>query len=157
MSANTEQIIKNEFGNYFIQEAYEIFGEREMREISEFIFSKFRALAKEKFSSSVICKCLSTYWRETDYLKGLKSKLNTGEIVELFKNKEGNKVLLELMNSQADEGFKGRIMKAIEKFMPSKFNSSKWVGLEMGPAKTGKGNNLSFSEGVKKSEKKGLN
>jgi hypothetical protein len=60
------------------------------------------------------------------------------------------------MNSHADEGFKLRITKAIEKFMPSKFNSSKWVGVQIGPVRTEKGNYLSRSEGVKGSEKKGL-
>ena len=77
LSANVDQIIKNEFGNYFIQEAFEILGEKYLREISEFIFTKLRALAREKFSSSVICRCLSSYWRDTDYLNRLKSKLNT--------------------------------------------------------------------------------
>jgi hypothetical protein len=71
--------------------------------------------------------------------------------VELFKNKEGNKVLLELMFSQADESFKSRIMNAIEKFMPSKFNSSKWVGVGVNPVKRGKGSNLSLSDGMKES------
>jgi uncharacterized protein YkuJ len=74
--------------------------------------------------------------------------------VELFKNKEGNKVLLELMFSRADESFKNRIMKAIEKFMPSKFNSSKWVGVGVGSIKRGAGNNMSLSDGMRDAEKK---
>lgn len=99
LTMNTEHIIKNEFGNYFIQEAFDLFGINELKGISEFIFSKLRPLAKEKFSSSVICKCISSYWRGTSYYDRLKSKMNTSEIVELFKNREGNKVLLELMVS----------------------------------------------------------
>jgi hypothetical protein len=48
--------------------------------------------------------------------------------LELFKNKEGNKVLLELMTSQADFGFKNKISGAISNYLPSKFNASKWIG-----------------------------
>jgi len=58
-----------------------------MKAISEYLLVKFKILAKEKFSSSVLCKCISSYWRGTTYYQKLKSKISSGEIIELFKNK----------------------------------------------------------------------
>ena len=43
---NEEEILKNEFGNYLIQEAYENFGESELRSLSEFIFIRFKPLSR---------------------------------------------------------------------------------------------------------------
>lgn len=100
-----------------------------MRVMSEFLFMKFRILAKEKFSSSVLCKCISSYWRGSNYYHKLRSKISSAEIVELFKNKEGNKVLLELMYSEIENSFKDKVSTAISHFFPSKFNSSKWNNL----------------------------
>lgn len=50
------------------------------------------------------------------------------EILGLFRNKEGNKVLLELMSSSEDFAFKKKIISAISNDLPSKFNASKWTG-----------------------------
>jgi hypothetical protein len=38
--------------------------------------------------------------------------------------------------------------------MPSKFNSSKWVGVGVGSIKRGAGNNMSLSDGMRDAEKK---
>ncbi len=103
-----------------------------MKDISELLFERFRQLAKEKFSSSVLCRCISSYWQGSGYYEKLKAKMSNSDVVELFKNKEGNKVLLELIYSEADSSFKSRISSAINNLMPSKFNSSKWSNVRGG-------------------------
>lgn len=155
LTMNTERVIKNEFGNYFIQEAFEVFGQEQLKGISEFIFSKFMLFSKEKFSSSVLCKCISNYWKGSDFYDRFKSRLSPADILGLFRNKEGNKVLLELMSSQADFAFKNKIKSAISNDLPSKFNASKWTGST--GSKTGRvggQNYTNFSDAMKDCESK---
>jgi len=75
-----------------------VFGTNQLKGISELILNKFKKLAKEKFSSSVLCKCVNTYWKNTEYYECLKAKLSSSDLLDLFRNREGNKILLELMN-----------------------------------------------------------
>lgn len=49
-----------------------------------------------KFASNVLLKCISTYWTDKRVFQSLKS-LNSTQVLEIFRNKDGNKILLEIM------------------------------------------------------------
>lgn len=54
----------------------------------------------------------------------------------MYNNKEGNKVLLEIMELPFELGLKDKISAVLRNEQPSKFNNRRWVGLT-GKCKTG--------------------
>ena len=64
--------------------------------ITQNILLNFTHYCSGKFSSNVLLKCILVYWTDCriyDSLLGLTSK----QIVDIFRNKDGNKILLEMM------------------------------------------------------------
>jgi len=84
------------YGNYVIQFCYELFDVEKCSAITEIILSKFAFYANGKFSSNVILKCISIYWTDQSIYSSLKG-LSSNQVVEIFKNKDGNRILLEIM------------------------------------------------------------
>ena len=64
--------------------------------ITEAILSKFTYYAVGKYSSNVIHKCVSVYWTDLNKYDTLK-ELPKNQVIEIFRNKDGNKILLEIM------------------------------------------------------------
>ena len=54
----TDKIIQDCYGNYVVQFCYELFGETKSSGITEMILEKFAQFSIQKYSSSVILKCL---------------------------------------------------------------------------------------------------
>ena len=92
---NTEEIINNEYGNYLIQEAYELFGSSFLKGINETIIRLFPSLGCEKYSASVIQNCIKKYWLYDQCIyQDLKASLHQKKILALYRNPYGNRVLL---------------------------------------------------------------
>jgi hypothetical protein len=84
------------YGNYVIQFCYELFDLERCVGITERILSRFHSYAIGKFSSNVLLKCIATYWVDKQVYTSLRALGNT-QIVEIFRNKDGNKILMEIM------------------------------------------------------------
>lgn len=93
---NVDQLIADSFGNYVIQFCYELFDEEKCAGITEGILAKFTTYAIGKFSSNVLLKCISVYWTDRRVYQSLKG-LSSNQILDVFRNKDGNKILLEIM------------------------------------------------------------
>lgn len=93
---NVDALIVDSFGNYVIQFCYELFQEDECAGITERIFFSFCHYAIGKFASSVLLKCITIYWG-THYLEAAVAALSHRQVLELFRNKDGNKILVEAM------------------------------------------------------------
>ena len=61
------------------------------------ILERFPQFSIQKYSGSVILKCVDTYWANKDTVEKLKYSLNTNSILDMYRNKEGNKILLTIM------------------------------------------------------------
>jgi membrane protein involved in colicin uptake len=61
------------------------------------ILEKFAQFSIQKYSSSVIMKCISNYWKDRSYINKLRDVLKPDGIIEMFRNKEGNKILCDLL------------------------------------------------------------
>ena len=61
------------------------------------ITERFPQFAIQKYSSSVVYKCVSCYWVKKESFNRVKQTLTPEAIIELFRNKDGNKILLEIM------------------------------------------------------------
>ena len=61
------------------------------------IIERFSQFSLQKYSSSVVYKCISTYWTNDKIFIRLKQTLTVDGIIELFRNKDGNKILIEIM------------------------------------------------------------
>jgi hypothetical protein len=81
------------YGNYVIQFCYESFDLEKCSGITERILSRFTHYAVGKFASNVLLKCISCYWTDRRIYSSLKC-ISNGQIVEIFRNKDGNKILL---------------------------------------------------------------
>ena len=90
---NVDKLIMDSYGNYVIQFCYELFDLEKCAGITERILSRFFFYSVGKFSSNVLIKCISAYWVDKSVYKTLRG-LNNSQIVEIFRNKDGNKVLL---------------------------------------------------------------
>lgn len=95
LTLHTQQLINDEFGNYLIQEAYDLIEESRLSGISEFIINFFYDSSCSKFANNVVIGCIKKHWRKNrSLLQTLKQKLDHKKIVSMFHQKEGNKVLL---------------------------------------------------------------
>lgn len=90
---DVDKLIMDSYGNYVIQFCYELFDVDKTSVITQAILSKFAQYAIGKFSSNVILKCISVYWTDKNIYNSLK-ELPNNQVVEIFRNKDGNKILL---------------------------------------------------------------
>jgi hypothetical protein len=75
ITLNTDKIIQDCYGNYVVQFCYELFGESRSSGITEMIIEKFVQFSLQKYSSSVVSKCINVYWTDHSYAGRLKDSL----------------------------------------------------------------------------------
>lgn len=75
ITLNTDKIIQDCYGNYVVQFCYELFGEAKSSGITEMIIEKFVQFSLQKYSSSVVSKCINIYWTNQQYAVRLKDCL----------------------------------------------------------------------------------
>ena len=113
------------YGNYVIQFCYELFDLEKCVGITQRILSRFATYAIGKFSSNVLLKCIGSYWVDKKIYWSLKSLSNT-QIVEIFRNKDGNKILLEIMEKLEGTEFWDRLYSTLIKVEPTRFYHDRW-------------------------------
>ena len=88
----------------------------------------------------------------------MKNSLNSKKIVAMYKNREGNKVLIELMEHCPCFPLREKILSALSQEKPSKFNQNRWLQIwgnrSAGSMQT---NSTSFSDAVKYTKKYNYN
>jgi hypothetical protein len=93
--------------------------------ITERILYQFPTYAIGKFSSNVLLKCISTYWTDKRIYSSLKS-ISSNQIVELFRNKDGNKILLEMMERLEGIELWDRFYGIMIRIEPTRFYHDRW-------------------------------
>ena len=127
ITLNSKELINDEYGNYIIQEAYEVFSIDRMTGITEYILKNFSRCACEKYSSNVLQNCVRKYWpRYESIFKSLKNCLENKNITYMYYNKEGNKILLEIMSLGSQLTIQDKIRSLIMYEQSSKFNNRRW-------------------------------
>jgi len=58
------------------------------------IIERFPQFSLQKYSSSVVLKCISSFWNQKESLNRLKQALNADAIVEMYRSRDGNRILL---------------------------------------------------------------
>ena len=94
---NFDTIIQDAYGNYVVQFFFDYFGEKYCWSLTNLILSKFKEFSMQKFSGMTVYKCVSSFWNLENVSERLKNILNESTIIDLFRCKEGNKILLTLM------------------------------------------------------------
>ena len=61
------------------------------------IVENFVYYSTEKFASNVVYKCVKDYWKESHAYDILRESLRNNEIISMYKNREGNRILLEIV------------------------------------------------------------
>lgn len=64
-----------------VQFCYELFGETKSSGITEMIIEKFVLFSLQRYSSSVVGKCINTYWTDKSYVGKLKDALTNEGII----------------------------------------------------------------------------
>lgn len=113
ITLNTDKIIQDSYGNYVIQFCYELFGESKSSGITEMIIEKFVQFSLQKYSSSVVSKCLATYWKDKSYPSKIKEVLKIDGVIEMYRNREGNKILLDLLEKYEHTTLRDRILNSL--------------------------------------------
>lgn len=75
ITLNTPYIIQDNYGNYVVQFCYELFGEAKSSGITQMILEKFHQFSLHRYSSSVVWRCINTYWTDKSYVAKLKDCL----------------------------------------------------------------------------------
>jgi len=73
---NVDNLIVDSYGNYVIQFCYELFDEEKCSGITERILLQFLHYATGKYSTSVLLKCISTYWTDRRVYQSLRGLSN---------------------------------------------------------------------------------
>ena len=113
------------YGNYVIQFCYELFDLERCSGITERILSRFTFYSMGKFASNVLLKCISIYWTDKRVYQSLKSLTNT-QILEIFRNKDGNKILLEMMERLEGLDVWDRLYGVLIQVEPARFYHDRW-------------------------------
>lgn len=84
------------YGNYVVQFNYELFEPFLTSGLTDSILMKLPQYSLSKYSTNVIFKCLNAYWiNQKEYVSNvLKDVFQPYLIIEMYKNKDGNKILL---------------------------------------------------------------
>jgi hypothetical protein len=120
-----DSLIMDSYGNYVIQFCYELFDLEKCSGITERILLEFPRFAIGKFSSNVILKCISIYWVNKNIYNSLK-ELPSNQIVEIFRNKDGNKILLEIMEKLEGTELWDRLYSILIRLEPTRFYHDRW-------------------------------
>lgn len=87
------------YGNYVVQFNFELFEHTFTSILMDTILMKLSQYSLSKYSTNVVFKCLNSYWaNQKEYVSSvLKEVFQPYLILEMYKNKDGNKILLEIM------------------------------------------------------------
>lgn len=105
----------------------------------------------------MIFKCVSSYWSHKDTLNRLKNALTNEIVYEMFRNRDANKILLEIVEKHEESALREKIQSQLMLNEPTKFNHDRWgvaLGSRSGTVGTGW---TCFSDAVKKPAKKKKN
>ena len=117
-----ERLIQDQHGNYTIQYALEYYP-NECEPLLEKILVRVISYSSQKFSSTVIEKCLTN--ANTQYLKRVVNEIMKGDrLPDLMKNKYGNYVLLHVLLASEQEE-RERVMQGISKHT-NQFHGTKY-------------------------------
>lgn len=153
MVFNIDPIIQNQFGNYIIQEAFEQFGERTMQGVSDMLIENFGYYSTERYASNVILKCIREYWHNFSVYDSLREKIRNSDISSMYKNREGNRILLEIIEKLEYHPIEEKIQEIVFRQEPSRFNSQKWANSSRRSRTGTVGTNFkSFSDAVRPQE-----
>lgn len=100
------------------------------------IIEKFVQFSLQKYSSSVVSKCLATYWKDKSYPAKIKEVLKIDGVLEMYRNREGNKILLDLLEKYEHTTLRDRILNSLPIGESSKFYYERWgvqQGVRSGP------------------------
>ena len=122
---SVDRLIMDSYGNYVIQFCYELFDLEKCSGITERILSRFAYYAIGKFSSNVILKCIQIYWTDQRIYTSLKG-LPNNQIMEIFRNKDGNKILLEIMEKLDGTELWDRLYGVLIRLEPTRFYHDRW-------------------------------
>jgi len=61
------------------------------------IMERFPQFAIQKYSGNVLFKCIDMYWTNRETIERLKYSLSNNSILDMYRNKDGNKILLTIM------------------------------------------------------------
>ncbi len=113
------------YGNYVIQFCYEMFDLERCSGITERILYRFGNYCIGKYASNVLLKCVSLYWSDKKVYRSLRSMTNT-QILEIFRNKDGNKVLLEIMEKLEGIELWDRLFGILLQVEPTRYYHDRW-------------------------------
>jgi hypothetical protein len=153
---NIDTLIGDPYGNYIIQFCFDFFGEDKCEAITERIMNKFLPFSLQKYSNAVICKCVTIYWTNKATLDRLRNALTNEIIHEMFRNKDSNKILLEIVERNEGSALREKIVMSVINEL-TKFNHDRW-GVTLGSRSGMVGTQLtSFPDPVKKGSRKKKN
>ena len=69
---------------------------------------------------------MGTYWTEKETINGLRNVLSPNAVSQLFANRDGNKVLLEILEKQEDSMLKEKIQSQVATGDLSRYNHDRW-------------------------------
>jgi hypothetical protein len=118
---NLPRIISDPFGNYVVQFAFEFFGESSCLGITDLLVQQFAEYAGRKYSGNVLFKCIETFWNSQEAIEKLNTVLSGEAILKLFVCKEGNKVLLALVERWEGTALQLKISSQLILVEPSRF------------------------------------
>lgn len=102
----------------------------------------------------MVNKCLDTYWNCLSISERLKLILSNEAVYTLYRNKDGNKILLTLMEKCEGTPLRERISAQLMMLEPSKFQHDRWA-LVLGSRSWTTGTQYgSFTEAMKPRQKK---
>ena len=150
---NVDRLIMDSYGNYVIQFCYELFDIEKCSAITQRILFKFAFYANGKFSSNVILKCISIYWTDKNIYSSLKG-LSSNQVVEIFKNKDGNRILLQIMEKLEGSELWDRLYSILIRLEPTRYYHDRW-GVCLGSrSSTQVTRNINFPEPKYRNKKK---
>lgn len=120
-----DRLINDSFGNYVIQFSYELFLADKCAGITERILSRFAHYATGRYSSNVLLKCISTFWTDRRLYLSLRT-LSNAHIADIFRNKDGNRVLLEMMEQLEGSEIWDRLYSVLMKLEVTRFYHDRW-------------------------------
>ena len=95
---------------------------------------------------------MGTYWSEKETIDRLRNVLTLETVESLYGNREGNKVLLEIMERQEDSLLREKIQSQLMNGSASRYNHDRW-GMTLGTRSGTVGEWGSFSESRKHNRK----
>ena len=101
----------------------------------------------------MVFKCINLFWDLNSIAERLRAILNNSVILDLYRHKEGNKILLALMEKGQDAGLKSKIYNQLVVVDVSKFQRDKWT-LILGCRSSTTATFSSFSEMMERSPRK---